>query len=220
MGMEPRMNRTIAAFLTALFVAACGGGETSGENAAPAGTDAGEVGGLRTAAVFADIADEEERAAALFSEMFKVIGHPRCVNCHTPDEHPRQGDAMAIHQPPAVRGDAGFGMPGMNCNTCHGAENYAYATGEGSIPGHEVWLLAPVSMNWLGLSEAEVCAQMKDPQRNGGRTLKAIHEHNAEDGLVGWGWRPGEGREPVPGDQETFGDLTLAWIEAGAHCPS
>ena len=69
-------------------------------------------------------------------------------------------------------------------------------------------------------SAAEICAQIKDEERNGGKTLEELHEHNAEDGLVGWGWHPGEGREPAPGSQEIFGELTKAWIETGAACPA
>jgi hypothetical protein len=42
----------------------------------------------------------------------------------------------------------------------------------------------------------------------------------AQDDLVAWGWDPGPGREPAPGTQAIFGDLTKAWIETGAECPS
>ena len=178
-------------------------------------------GDLRSPADFEGIADESARSAALFEEMGKVLTHPRCMNCHPRDDIPRQGDAMALHQPPVVRGAGGLGAPGMRCSTCHGSENFAYTTAEtGSIPGHEVWLLAPDSMGWIGLSVAEICEQIKDPERNGDRTLEELHEHNAEDGLVGWGWHPGDGREPAPGSQELFGQLTRAWIDTGAHCPS
>ena len=69
-------------------------------------------------------------------------------------------------------------------------------------------------------SAAEICAQLKDPERNGGRSMAELHEHNAEDGLVGWGWHPGEGREPAPGSQEIFGELTKAWIDTGSACPA
>src|SRR4051812_19446268 len=37
--------------------------------------------------------------------------------------------------------------------------------------------------------------------------------------LVGWGWNPGAGREPAPGNQEVTGLLVQAWIESGAECP-
>lgn len=177
------------------------------------------VDGLRTVDEFDSIGDETERSVALFEEMLVVIEHPRCLNCHPVDNSPRQGDDMAMHEPPVVRGDADFGAPGMRCITCHGTENVAFETGEGSIPGHEPWQLAPLSMGWIGKSAGEICAQLKDPERNGGKTLAELHEHNAEDGLVGWGWEPGEGREPAPGSQQIFGELTQAWIDTGAACP-
>lgn len=178
-----------------------------------------EVNGLRTVDEFEGIADETARSQALFEEMAKVIQHPRCLNCHPADNMPRQGMEMRIHEPPVVRGESNFGAPGMRCNTCHGEENVGYASGDGSIPGHSPWMLAPVEQAWIGRSVAEICAQLKDPERNGGRTLAELHEHNAHDGLVGWGWNPGAGREPAPGTQEIFGELTRAWIETGAACP-
>ena len=175
---------------------------------------------LLTPADFEGVADGRERSTALFEEMGKVLTHPRCMNCHPRDDRPRQGNDMAAHQPPVVRGAGGLGAPGMRCSTCHGAGNVAYATADsGSIPGHEVWLLAPASMGWIGASLGEICEQIKDPDRNGGKTLEELHEHNAEDGLVGWGWEPGDGREPAPGSQAVFGQLTRAWIDSGAHCP-
>lgn len=169
---------------------------------------------------FAGIGDERERAVELFIEMGKVLQHPRCVNCHPKGDRPLQGEDMALHQPPVFRGDGGMGMAGMRCFTCHGDKNVAYLGAAGSIPGHSVWHLAPASMAWEGKTLAEICAQLKDQNRNGGKTLAELHEHNARDGLVGWGWHPGPGREPAPGDQATFGALTKAWIDAGAHCPS
>ena len=176
--------------------------------------------GLLTPADFEDVADGRERSVALFEEMGKVLTHPRCLNCHPKDDYPRQGDGLALHQPPVERGPGGLGAPGMRCSTCHGTENYAYPTAEsGSVPGHEVWLLAPASMGWIDASLGEICEQIKDPERNGGKTLEELHEHNAHDGLVGWGWHPGDGREPAPGSQAVFGDLTRAWIDTGAHCP-
>ncbi len=178
------------------------------------------VNGLRTPDEFSSIENEAERSVALFEEMMVVIEHPRCLNCHPVDNSPRQGMDMEMHQPPVVRGPADFGAVGMRCNTCHGTENIEYASGEGSIPGHQPWQLAPLETGWIGKSAAEICAQLKDPERNGHRTLEELHEHNAEDGLVGWGWHPGKGREPAPGSQEVFGELTRAWIETGAACPT
>lgn len=177
-----------------------------------------ETAELREVEAFASIGTVTERSVALFDEMAKVLTHPRCLNCHPVDDRPRQ-DQLAAHQPPVVRGENGFGVPGMRCATCHGTENVSYVAGSGSIPGHEPWHLAPRSMGWIGLSNGEICEQIKDPERNGGKTLAELHRHNAEDGLVGWGWNPGEGREPAPGSQDLFGRLTKAWIDSGAHCP-
>lgn len=177
------------------------------------------VNGLRTVEEFDSIADDAKRSVALFEEMFVVIESPRCLNCHPVNNIPLQGDMMQPHQPPVVRGVGDFGATGMRCSTCHGSENVSFTTGKGSIPGHEPWQLAPIEMGWVGLTAAQVCEQLKDPERNGDRTLAELHEHNAEDGLVGWGWEPGEGRTPAPGSQEIFGQLTQAWIETGAACP-
>lgn len=174
---------------------------------------------LKGPEAFAGITDPRERSVALFQELGQVLTHPRCVNCHPAGDSPLQGEAMTRHQPPVVRGEANFGAPGMTCSTCHGPANVAFVGAEGSVPGHEVWHLAPIEMAWEGRSLGQICEQLKDPERNGGKSLAELHEHNAHDGLVGWGWHPGEGREPAPGTQAQFGALTLAWIEAGAHCP-
>ncbi|MCE6953140.1 Isoquinoline 1-oxidoreductase subunit [Cereibacter sphaeroides] len=175
---------------------------------------------LRGPEAFASLADPAERSAAIFTEMGKVLTHPRCLNCHPVEGGPTQGEAMEAHNPPVVRGPADLGAVGMACTTCHGGDNVAFTGSPGSIPGHQPWALAHVSMGWVGLGLGEICAQLKDPARNGGKDLEALHEHNARDGLVGWGWHPGEGREPAPGSQEIFGALTRAWIDSGAECPA
>ena len=75
-------------------------------------------------------------------------------------------------------------------------------------------------MGWQGMKTDAICRQLKDPARNGGRTLEKIHEHMAVDTLVGWAWDPGLGRNPAPGTQKVFGELIAAWIETGAACPT
>jgi hypothetical protein len=87
------------------------------------------------------------------------------------------------------------------------------------IPGHPRWDVAPPEMAWQGKSVSEICRQLKDPQRNGGRSLELLHEHLAKDDLVAWGWHPGEGREPAPGSQQELGQLVRSWIDTGAACP-
>jgi hypothetical protein len=179
--------------------------------------------GLREAASFASISDANERAVAMFEEAGKVIQHPRCVNCHPAGDSPLQNMAMLKHQPPVSRGDADMGMPGMMCVTCHGPAN-ADIIGQAetlkSIPGNPAWHLAPIEMAWEGKSLGFICAQIKDPARNGGKTMDEIVEHMAHDSLVSWGWQPGAGREPVPGSQEVFGELIRRWAADGAACPA
>jgi hypothetical protein len=179
--------------------------------------------GLRPVADFDAIADETARSIAIFEETGKVLLHPRCVNCHPVGDSPLQGMEMRVHVPPVIRGEANFGAAGMSCNTCHGPANVvvvAQAEGIESIPGDPNWHLAPPEMAWENKSLAEICEQIKDPERNGGKTIAELVEHMAEDHLVGWGWAPGEGRAPVPGTQEEFGALYRAWADTGAHCPA
>ncbi|UIJ71274.1 Isoquinoline 1-oxidoreductase subunit [Aurantimonas sp. HBX-1] len=178
---------------------------------------------LRPVSDFDNIADEAARSVAIFEETGKVLLHPRCVNCHPAGNSPLQGMEMRQHQPPVERGEANFGAIGMQCNTCHGPENakvVAQAEGIKSIPGNPNWHLAPIEMAWEGRSLGEICEQIKDVDRNGGKTLAELVEHMAADDLVGWGWEPGAGREKVPGTQEQFGALYEAWAATGAHCPA
>lgn len=175
---------------------------------------------LKSVSAFAQISDRSARSAAFFTEAARVIQHPRCLNCHPADRTPTQGSGLHVHVP-AIRADqAGHGPPGLPCNTCHQAQNTPTNVQPiQSIPGHAHWMLAPASMAWQGAKTADICRQIKDPARNGGRTLEKIHEHMAQDTLVGWAWRPGPGREPAPGTQKAFGELIAAWIETGAACP-
>jgi hypothetical protein len=36
-------------------------------------------------------------------------------------------------------------------------------------------------------TQREICEQIKDPKRNGGKSLEEFVHHMAEDSLVGWG---------------------------------
>jgi hypothetical protein len=165
---------------------------------------------------FATIADSAARSAALFTEAGKVLTHPRCVNCHPAGDRPRQGDVRRLHQPPVERGEDGFGLPAMRCPICHQAANFERA----GVPGNPGWHLAPREMGWEGKTLGEICAQIKDPARNGGRSLDDVVHHVGEDPLVGWAWAPGGNRQPAPGTQARAGALLDAWVKTGAVCPN
>jgi len=196
------------------LVAACAGRPPAAVSTAPAGEP--PPGHLRAPAQFAAIADRAARSRALFVEAGRVLTHPRCVNCHPPDQTPRQGDDHALHDPPVLRGAADRGIPALGCDTCHQDRNAELAR----VPGAPSWHLAPATMAWLGKSPAAICTQLKDPARNGNRTLAQIHDHVAHDGIVAWGWAPGADRAPAPGSQAELAALVQAWIETGAVCPA
>jgi hypothetical protein len=165
---------------------------------------------------FASIAGTAKRSAAMFVELGKVLTHPRCVNCHPAGDRPRQGDTARLHQPPVERGADGHGLPAMRCSICHQQANFDPAR----VPGHPEWHLAPREMAWEGKTLAEICAQIKDPARNGGRSLEELVHHIGTDTLVGWAWAPGFGRQSAPGTQKQAGALVEAWVKTGAECPN
>ncbi len=164
---------------------------------------------------FDSIPDPATRSKALYTEASKVITSARCVNCHPMDDSPRQRDAHELHDPPVVRGPKDEGVPGQMCSTCHQDANVELAR----VPGAPKWHLAPKEMAWLGKSAAQICVQIKDPARNGGKSLDQIVDHMAHDPLVGWGWHPGADRKPAPGTQAKLGALVEAWAKNGAACP-
>ncbi len=170
---------------------------------------------LKNVEDFSTIRNGKARSVALFQEVGKVLTHPRCANCHPATERPTQTDAMRPHIPLVVRGD-GMGAAGLHCVTCHHSANFEPA----GVPGNPKWSLAPAEMAWQGKTLGQICRQIKDKVRNGGRDMAALEEHMAHDELVGWGWNPGGKRTPVPGTQEQFGQLFKAWVDSGAQCPA
>lgn len=151
----------------------------------------------------------------LFEPVASVLTHPRCINCHQA-ESPRQTDAKIVHQPLVVRGKDGHGAPTLQCQTCHQTTN----TAEGFVPGVAGWGLAPLSMLWEGKTKAQICEQIKDPKRNGGRrTGEEVIEHMKHDPLVLWAWNPGANRTTPPLTHEALVAAAEAWVQAGMPCP-
>lgn len=207
------MLRAMRRVLLCLAAAACGGKQAPQAQQAPLAQVASNE--LRPVQAFLAIDDRADRSRALFVEMSRVLLHPRCVNCHPDGDTPHQGNALALHDPPVVRGPDDHGVPGNECQTCHQDRNQELTR----VPGAPKWHVAPIEMAWVGKTPAQICDQIKDPKRNGGKTLAQIVEHNAHDELVAWGWAPGANREPAPGTQKQFGELSAAWVDTGAECP-
>ena len=97
-----------------------------------------------------------------------VLTHPRCINCHTVSNYPRQGDDRHVHQFRVVRGPDDRGAPGAQCSACHQEDNQPSS----GVPGAPNWRLAPVSMAFerapgVALSGKALCERLLDKKRNG-----------------------------------------------------
>ena len=156
---------------------------------------------------------------ALFTAFVPVLRHPRCMNCHSQGDYPRQGDDGHPHTMNVKRGPVGMGVTAEKCSTCHQDHNL---DGAHLPPGAPGWRLPPPSMPmiWQGLTDPQLCQSIKDPKQNRGRNLNQLVEHLTEDKLVMWGWNPGEGRTPVPIPQDEFSKMVKQWQAAGAPCPA
>lgn len=177
--------------------------------------------------VNAKIADNNTTAQGLaaWEQVYSVLTHPRCINCHTATHYPQQGDERRPHFANAVRGTAGTGVPGLRCAGCH-QETNADSTG---VPGGHNWHLAPLSMRWQDtndrpLSSAAVCRQLTDRSRNLNLDGPGLLKHHEEEALVKWAWNPGRRpdgtmRTLPPLTHEQFVTATRSWVEAGMPCP-
>jgi hypothetical protein len=158
------------------------------------------------------------QSAAAFEAILPVLHHPRCMVCHSTGDFPRQGNDLRPHIMGVRRGPAGDGAGPVRCGSCHQQTNSA---GLHAPPGAPGWHLPSPSMPmiWEGLSARQLCELIKDPARNGHKTIPQIVEH-MQTPLVLWGWRPGEGRDPVPMPLADFEANVKQWAAAGAVCPA
>lgn len=156
-----------------------------------------------------------EDSLRAWARIAEVLRHPRCLNCHPSGDAPRQTDARHLHRMLVTRGPDDRGAPAMRCQTCHQTVN----TAEGRVPGAPHWQLAPRPMGWEGLGDGELCRSIKDPARNGGRSLAALVQHMTADALVQWAWNPGARAAP-PVSQFDFHEAAKRWAATGAACPA
>lgn len=163
-------------------------------------------------------ATNRDVSSSAFEAMTPVLRNPRCMNCHSSGDFPRQGDDSHPHIMDIRRGLDGHGVNGVKCNTCHQDHNLS---GVHMPPGAPDWSLPSPAMPmiWEGLSDHQLCQLFKDPKRNGHRSIAQIVEH-MHTPLVSWGWSPGEGRTPIPNSEKQFLDDVKLWADNGAACPS
>ena len=156
-------------------------------------------------------------AAAAFEAMVPALRNPRCMNCHSTGDYPRQGNDSHRHTMDVRRGPDGDGVNAVKCSTCHQDHN---TVGVLTPPGAPDWHLPSPAMPmiWEGLTDRQLCELLKDPRQNGNRTVAQIVEHMSTP-LVLWGWHPGEGRTPIPMPQQEFLAKVSEWATNGATCP-
>lgn len=162
--------------------------------------------------------DENAESAKLFMQMASVLQSPRCLNCHTNGDYPRQGDDRHRHTMNVVRGPRDHGAAGLQCNVCHQSTNQE-ASG---VPGAPDWHIAPIEMGWEGLSVGELCRSLSDPARGGMEPAQLVEHFHTH--FVRWAWAPGadahgrpRSRPSIPYDD--FIALTEQWVASGARCP-
>ncbi len=160
---------------------------------------------------------------AAWTRIYEVTSHPRCSNCHVgADNIPMwSGPSYGRTRPHGMNinaGDSRIGAEYVTCATCHtirdGLNDQPHAAPQVAMS----WQLAPVEAAWFGKSSTEICNQLRDPDRNGGRDHLALASHLDHDLILHWAWAPGGGREPAPYSlQEHVNDI-LAWGVAGFPC--
>jgi hypothetical protein len=158
---------------------------------------------------------DRESSLVAWERIVTVLQHPRCSNCHQPVEL-LQGDDGRRHTPRVVRGRDGQGIPGMRCGSCHNEQGNNEAS---RVPGAVEWKMPPRGRAWAAMSVSEMCRTLKDPTKNGRRSLKAIIKHLQEDPLTHWAWDPGGTRESIPMPHHVFVEFVEEWVRTGAHCP-
>jgi hypothetical protein len=162
--------------------------------------------------------ENDEKSLRAFREVASVLTSPRCLNCHVPNDGPLQGDDDHPHSMNVKRGADGKGSAVLRCFACHQSENATVLHGP---PGAAHWQLPPpkTPMAWKGLSTGELCRTLKDPAKNGNRSLQDLIAH-MDTSLVRWAWNPGPGRTLPPLSHEEFVSRLKEWIETGAACPN
>lgn len=200
----------------------------------------------RTIAVSGASFDSGDSSAALaaFGRVYQVATSDRCVNCHSTDDHPWQGDGNARHvhtmNVQRALSPLGGGNLGVSCTTCHGSSNWAEPHLPPGEPGTP-WTMPTAAKGYLpSISAADLCAMWKDGDHNffedaayfasvaGGHAEKRPrsgqdlidHVTDSAGGLVAWSFDPGPGRALPPESHAAFVNDVTAWVQGGMPCPT
>src|SRR5262245_26848628 len=161
---------------------------------------------------------QREESARAFDVIASVLPSPRCANCHIVGDRLTTGEMGRPHAMAVRRGKDGRGAPAMRCTNCH---QEASVPAPHAPPGARDWRLPPPAtpMAWKDLPAREQCRVLKDPSKNGGKTVPQLLEHGQHDPLVLGGWSPGPERMPPPISHDAFVNAVRTWIDLGAACP-
>ncbi len=167
-----------------------------------------------------------EEGLAAWDRIYEVTSHPRCSNCHVGADNvpmwsgPSYGDTARPHGMNINAGDSRVGAEYVQCSTCHAYREFAPAdtTPHAAPQVAADWRLAPVEAEWFGKASREICTQLRDPARNGGRGFEDIAVHLGHDVILHWAWNPGPGRQPAPYSLEEHTQDVLIWGAAGMPC--
>jgi hypothetical protein len=157
-------------------------------------------------------------STAAFMEVYKVLMHPRCMNCHPAGNIPLQNDDSHVHTMLPRRGLDEHGVYALKCTNCHQPSN---TPGLRTPPGNPKWALPPANMKMVfqGKTAHELAKQILDYNQNGHKSKKQLLEH-ARDTLVKWAWNPGEGRTLPPLKYKDFVKAWDTWINTGGYAPA
>ena len=166
-------------------------------------------------AAFAAVAPTLAQSTHPFTPIQQVLQSPRCMNCHPSGDAPLQTDLSLAHKQNIKRV---FTTLGGSCVTCH---QETAMPGDHMPPGAPHWNMPPAAtpMVFQGKTGAQLCADLKDPAKNGNRTLADLEQHVTNDPLVLWGFNPGPGRTVPPLTHAAFIARVQEWIAQGGPCP-
>ena len=182
-----------------------------------------QVGNKRTINDFDPGSVSTEAGLENWQKFYEVASHPRCSNCHVGADNipmwsgPSYGKTRR-HGMNINADESRIGAETIECSTCHRETNSAAPHGP---PGaHLAWQLAPVEADWFAKSSRHICEQLKDKERNGGRSIREVAIHLDHDEVLHWAWSPGGNRQPVPHSLQETMDALMKWAAAGTPCPA
>lgn len=185
--------------------------------------------GLDTSGLPAPGSVSETTGLEAWDRIFEVFTHPRCINCHVgADNAPLWRTELSrddVAHGMAINADASrIGARTVLCSACHQLSAKPNTVPRAAPHTGMVWRLAPLGFQWVDKDSREICLQVRDPERNGGRDAQGLIEHILHDasvvGFIAWSYDPGPGRAPAPGSLQSHLEDMATWTAAGMPCPA